>query len=57
MKLLEIEGNSNVVNFIRVHTDELYSGYKAFVKLFGKYNNPHEFIQIIAELESGFTKN
>jgi len=57
IKLLEIEGNFNVVNFIRVHTDELYSGYKTFIQLFGQYNDVHYLIKLIAELESSFTEN
>ena len=57
IKLLEIEGNFDVIKFIRVHTDELYAGYKTFIKLFGQYNDVHYLLKLIAELESSFTEN
>lgn len=57
IKLLEIEGYFHVSKFIHTHTEELYSGYKTFVQLFGKYNEINYLLKLISELEGDFTKN
>ena len=57
MKLLNIENHFNIVKFIRVHTDELYLGYKTFIKILDQNNETHFLITLISELESSFTQN
>lgn len=57
MKLLNIENHFNIVKFIRVHTDELYAGYKTFIQILDQNDDTHFLITLIAELESSFTRN
>jgi len=55
VKIIEIQPNP--VAQIRAHTIELYEGYKAFVLMFGNYNDPHYLIKLISELEGQFLEN
>ncbi len=57
LKLLNIENHFDVLRFIRVHTEELYLGYKTFIQLLDQQNDTHFLIALIAELESSFTQN
>ena len=57
LKPLNIEHHYSIVKFIRVHTNELYLGYKTFIVLLDNDNDTHFLITLVAELESSFTQN
>jgi len=57
MKLLDIDKHFDIIDFIRIHSEELYLGYKTFIRIFGPLDDTHHLIKIVAELESDYTRN
>lgn len=57
MKLENIKNSQSMVNFIRAHTVELYTGYKIFAGIFDRETDANLLLKLIAELETDFTSN
>jgi len=57
MKLENIKNSQSMVNFIRAHTVELYTGYKIFAGIFDRETDANLLLKLIAEIETDFTSN